>query len=446
MDYKKIANKILILSKKAGADKAEVFIQKTKQTSMSVSELKLEYSNQANTIGYGLTFINKGKKVFVDSSDFSISSIRDVINRAKHLSKYVEEDPYNDIAKRKGRLNDYALFDPLLVKIPLEKKIYYLKQIEKNALKYDKRIKKASWIGYHENIEDRVIANTNGVFGYYKTSNIQLWANVLAESNGEKQEGEYGQKTHFFKKLTDPLDVANKASSMALILIGGTRVPSTNVPVVFDPYASWSLLRFGIFEAVIGLNILQKSSFLAGRLGDKIASELVTIIDDGTMPGGVATAPFDDEGVKTQKNIIVDKGVLKMFLYNIYSANKAKTQPTGNASRDSYKEMPRLKSRNLYLAKGSSTPEQIISKVKNGFWVKNTIGFGVDSVTGSYSIGAAGRWIKNGKLGKPVSGVTIASSLDDLLMGIDAVGNDLEFRFETAAPTFRVSNMTVSGT
>ncbi|MBU1627623.1 TldD/PmbA family protein [bacterium] len=415
------------------------------RTSFSVSEQKIETSDRANTIGFGLTFISKGRKVFVSSSDFSIPSIKEAVDKANQLSKFAEEDPFNDIAPRSGRIMEYDLLDRTIGDIPLEKKIEYAMQIEKFSMEYDKRIKKASGIWYDERIEERVIANSNGVFGYYTISNINLGASILAESGGEKQEGEYGVEVHFYKRLPKAQEIAKKASSMAINLIGGQKVKSTNVPVVFDSNVSWTIFRFGIFEGAKGLNILEKTSYLEGKLDKKIASHLITLIDDGTMGEGVKTAPFDDEGVKTRRNVIVEDGILKMYLYDVYSARKCKAESTGNAYRGSYKDVPQLVPRNLYLVKGKTTPREIISEVKDGFFVINTIGFGIDSVTGIYSIGAAGRWIKDGKLTEPVSGITIASSLDQLLMSIDAVGNDLEFRHENSAPTFRVSNMTVSG-
>jgi PmbA protein len=444
-NYRQLASKILSLSQKAGADKAEVFIQKRDKTSLSVSELKVENSDRAETIGFGLSFINKGRKVFVNSSDFSVPAIKEAVDKASQLSKYVEEDPYQDVAPKKGRLNDYILLDRTLENIPLQKKIDYLIEIEKLAMQYDKKIKKATGVGYEESIEERVIANSNGVFGYYNISDIQVGASILAESDGEKQEGDFGQRVHFYKKLPEPSLIAQKAASTALNLIGGQKVKSANVPVVFDSNVSWTIFRYGIFEGAKGLNIFDKSSYLEDRLGKKIAADIVTVIDDGTMQDGIRTAPFDDEGVKTQRNIIVENGVLKMYLYDLYSAKKCKAESTGNAFRGMYRDLPQLEPRNLFLVKGKKSPEELISEVKDGFWVKNTIGFGIDSVTGMYSIGAAGRWIKDGKLTQPVSGVTIANTLDGLLMGIDSIGNDLEFRYENSAPTFRVSNMTVSG-
>ena len=445
MDYKQIAGKILAFSKRAGADKAEVFIQKTDKTSIWISELKIEGQKRASTIGYGLHFISKGRKVFVNSSDFSLPSIRETVDKASQLVKYVEEDQFNDIAQKRGRSRSYELFDYTLQSIPLKQKIDYAMDIERNAIRYDKKIKKASWIAYAESIEERVIANTNGVFGYYKSSNIDVHSSILAEVRGEKQEGEHGLKVHFYRDLPPAEEIASRASFMALSLIGGSKVKSTMVPVVFDPNAGWLIFRFGVFEGAKGLRIQNKTSYLQGRLEEKIASDLVTLIDDGTLAGGVRTAPFDDEGVKTRRNVIVERGVLKMYLYDVYSAGKGKAKPTGNVFRRGYRDTPSIDSRNLYLVKGKSTPRKIISEVKNGFWVKNTIGFGIDSVSGTYSIGAAGRWIRNGKLAEPVSGVTIASTLDALLMGVEEVGNDLEFRYENSTPTFRVSNMTVSG-
>jgi PmbA protein len=445
MNFREIAGKILTLSKSAGADKAEVFIQSSYSTSFSVSEMKVEFSNRAKSQGYGLSFIKNNRRVFVNSSDFKVTSIKETIDKASELVKFAEEDPFIEIAQKGFRLRSYDILDHGLEKIPLETKIAYAMDVEKDALKYDKRIKKASSVSYNETIQEKAIANTNGVFGYYPCSLVKMEAGVLAIQGEERQEGDFGMKKHFYKDLYPASEIAKRACFMAISLIGGKSVKTTKVPIIFDPSTGWSIMRYGIFEAVNANNILKNSSYFVDRIGKKVASDLVTIIDDGTMPEGVSTAPFDDEGTQTRKNVIIENGILKMYVYDLYSAKKGKAQPTGNASRESYRDTPHLEPRNLYMVKGDKTPQELISEVKNGFWVKNTIGFGVDAVTGSYSIGAAGRWIKDGKLTEAVSGVTIACSLDELLTGIDRIGNDLEFNYENASPTFRVSSMTVSG-
>jgi len=444
-ELKETAIKVLNCARSAGADQAEVYLKQSRETVITVSGGQVEQANIATIRGFGLKFLKKGKKVFIDSSDFSVKSIEETIARASQLIAYADEDPYNTIAPMSQTKNAMNLNDTTLKDLAFEQKVDYLKQIEKEALAFDARIEKATGVGYNENLDTVLIANTNGLLWTYPCSNIEIETSIMAKVGDDRQEGEAGRKVHFFKDLPKPGVIAAEACSVALELIGGKPVNTQQATVVFDPRASWSIIRYGIFEAVKGDHILQQSSYLCGKLGHKIASPLVTIIDDGTMPGGVKTVPCDDEGTPTERKTIIDRGVLKMYVYDLYAANKAGQKPTGNAFRRSYRSPCDIHGTNLFMEKGIQTPHDIIAEVKNGFLVKNTIGFGVDSVTGVYSMGASGRWIQNGKLLGPVSGVTIASSLEEILLGIDAVGNDLVFHYETATPTIRVKTMTISG-
>jgi PmbA protein len=213
--------------------------------------------------------------------------------------------------------------------------------------------------------------------------------------------------------------------------------------VVFEPRVARSLLD-SIFEAVHGMSIYRHESFLAGKLGERVAGENVTIIDDATIPGLFGTSPFDDEGVPSRRTVVIEKGVLKSYLLNCYAARKLGMKTTGNASRGLAGNAG-IGHGNLFLEEGVQTPEQIIASVANGFYVTELLGHGVNVVTGDYSRGAAGLWIRNGALTFAVSEVTIAGNLKDMLMGIEAIGSDLEFRGSVAAPTLKIGEMTVGG-
>ena len=209
-------------------------------------------------------------------------------------------------------------------------------------------------------------------------------------------------------------------------------------------YSSTRSLLDNIFEAVHGMSIYRQESFLAGRLGEKVANDNVTIIDDATLPGLFGTSPFDDEGVASRRTVVIERGVLKSYLMNTYAARKLGLKTTGNASRGLTGNAG-IGHGNFFLAQGVQTPEQIIAGIPNGFYVTELMGFGVNVVTGDYSRGAAGLWIRNGELAFAVSEVTIAGNLNEMLKGIEAVGSDLEFRGSVAAPTIKMGEMTVGG-
>src|SRR5262249_15250412 len=197
-------------------------------------------------------------------------------------------------------------------------------------------------------------------------------------------------------------------------------------------------------DAVHGMSVYRHESFLAGKLNQKVADESVTIIDDATIPGLFGSSPFDDEGVPSRRTVVIEKGVLKSYLLNSYAARKLGMKTTGNASRGLTGNAG-IGHGNFYVEKGVQTPEQMVAGISNGFYITELIGFGVNAVTGDYSRGAAGMWIRNGELAFAVSEVTIAGNLTEMLLNLEVIGSDLEFRGSVAAPTLKIGEMTVGG-
>jgi PmbA protein len=237
--------------------------------------------------------------------------------------------------------------------------------------------------------------------------------------------------------------VGRTAARRALRRLHAVKVETQKAPVVFEPRTARTLLD-NLYEAVHGMSIYRQESFLAGKLGEKVASEHVTVIDDGTIPGLFGTSPFDDEGVPSRRTVVMERGVLKSYLLNTYAARKLGMKTTGNASRGLTGNAG-IGHGNLFIEKGVQTPEQIVAGIANGFYVTELMGFGVNIVTGDYSRGASGLWIRNGELAFAVSEVTIAGNLKDMLLGLEAAGSDLEFRGSVAAPTLKIGEMTVGG-
>jgi PmbA protein len=237
--------------------------------------------------------------------------------------------------------------------------------------------------------------------------------------------------------------VGRIAAQRALRRLNAVKVDTQKVPVVFEPRTARTLLD-NIFEAVHGMSIYRHESFLAGKLGEKVAADDLTVIDDATIPGLFGTSPFDDEGVPSRRTVVIERGVLKSYLMNTYAARKLGMKTTGNASRGLTGNAG-IGHGNFFIEKGVQTPEQILAGISEGFYVTELMGFGVNIVTGDYSRGAAGMWIRNGELAFAVSEVTIAGNLKDMLLGLEAIGADLEFRGSVAAPTLKIGEMTVGG-
>jgi PmbA protein len=265
----------------------------------------------------------------------------------------------------------------------------------------------------------------------------------LAEEGSSKERDYWYTLARSAKALEDPEQVGRIAAERALRRLHPTKVKTTKAPVVFEPAVAKSLLGH-ILSAVSGDAVYQQASFLAGRLGETVAASNITVIDDGLVPGGFGTSPFDDEGTATRRTTVIREGVLESYLLNSYTARKLGLKTTGNASRG-LAGNPSVGPGNFVLSPGTASAAEIIGSVQSGLYVTELMGFGVNLVTGDYSRGASGFWIENGELAFPVSEVTISLNLDDLLKRIDAVADDLDLRTSIACPTLRVSAMTIAG-
>ncbi|MGC1650448.1 MAG: metallopeptidase TldD-related protein, partial [Candidatus Sulfotelmatobacter sp.] len=244
-------------------------------------------------------------------------------------------------------------------------------------------------------------------------------------------------------KLDAPEKVGKIAAERTLRRLGARKAKTAEAPIVFDPMVSTSILEH-IFEGVNGDSVYRGASFLAGKLGQKIAGDNVNIIDDGTIAGGFGTSPFDGEGVPTRRTVVVENGVLKSYLLNTYTAKKLGLQTTGNASRG-LAGTPGIGPGNYFLQPGVKTPKELIGGIKEGLYVTEFLGQGVNLVTGDYSRGASGMWISGGEFAYPVEEITVAGNLKELFFNISEIANDLEFRGSVAAPTIRVDGLTVGG-
>jgi PmbA protein len=249
------------------------------------------------------------------------------------------------------------------------------------------------------------------------------------------------------RKLQSPEEIGRIAAERTLRRLGARQVKTQRVPVVFAPEIARSLVG-NIFNAANGDAIYRRATFFDGMLGERVAGDNITVIDDGTLVfdgiGGFGTSPFDGEGLPTRRTVLVDKGILTSYVMNSYSARKLGLQSTGNASRG-LAGTPGIGAGNLYMEPGDCTPEELIADVPNGLYVTETMGFGVNLVTGDYSQGASGLWIENGELAFPVEEITIAGNLKDMYRNISGIANDLTFRSATAAPTIRIEGMTIAG-
>ena len=443
MDYKILAEQLVKKCLKKGADQAEVYIESGRNLSIRVRNGEVETVQDASSHGVGFRVFVKGKMAFSSCNDFSEKALENAIDSAVRFAQNTTPDENNIFPTDKGITIVEDLNDPQISQIPMEKKIDLVKKVEKLAMK-DSRITKSAGAGYREGEGEVFIANSNGLSKTSRMTACSYGVSVVAEKGEQKSSGGESCSRRFFADLKSPEEIAEKAAKDAYEMLDPKMVKTQKASVIFNPDVARAILG-GILGAINGERVLQGASFLARKMNQKIASDLVTIIDDGTRPKGLGSKPFDGEGVPTQKRIIVDKGVLKGFMYNTIVANRAGVRSTGNAYRGSFTSLPGISAHNFYIEAGESSPEDIIKATKKGLLLKGVTGYGINSVNGNFSGGASGFWIENGKIAFPVKGLTIAGTAFEMLNAIDMVGSDLDLNRTFTAPTFRIKLMQIGG-
>jgi PmbA protein len=431
-----LAEELVEFGRKNGASQVEVSIQQGTNFSVDVREGEIEKLMEAVSKNLGLRVFVDSKMARASSSDLSKDTLSKLMLNAIQRAKLSSADPFAGLPEKEAIKVDVAslkIYDPAVLEMAPEKKIQAAKEVEAICLK-DKRIAKSYGSTFNTYIGERFLANSNGFSGAFKRTNCSNGVSLQAGKDPNLFDEGWSDTSVHLEKLESPETIAKKAIHRVTRLIGGKKIESQNVPVVFEPPMTADLLNF-FATCVSGNSIYLKQSFLAGKIGEKVGNDLVNIIDDGLMPGALGTELFDGEGVPLRKTVLIEKGTLQNYLLDTYSAKKLGMKTTGNSGGPN----------NLYLTAGASTPEQIIKSVDRGLFLTGTIGFGEVPTTGDISRGAFGIWIEKGELTYPVAEITISGNLAQLLQGIQMVGNDLRFKDSITGPTIKVTEMTVGG-
>ena len=428
-----------------GATDAECTISEGEEFSANVRLGEVETLKEAGSRGAGLRILIGQKTGASYTSDLSAEGVRHMVKSAIELAAITTEDPHAGLPERDelgSNDGDLRLYSDDVAALDTSIKIQLARRAEAAALQADARINNSEGASFDSHLGRRIFANSRCFAGEYRSSYCSISAVPVAKQGDSMERDYWFSMARGYAGLEQPEDVGRIAAERTLRRLGAVKVDTQRVPVIFEPRTARSLLE-NLFEAIEGRAIFRQSSFLAGKLGERIASENVTVIDDGTIAGLFGTSPFDDEGVPTRRTPVIEKGVLKNYLLNTYSARKLGMKTTGNAARG-ISGNAGIGHGNFFLEKGTRTPRELIASVPNGFYVTELIGSGVNIATGDYSRGAAGLWIRNGELAFAVSEVTIAGTLQQMFLGMEA-GSDLEFRGSTASPTVLIQEMTVGG-
>lgn len=448
MDRARIAEIVFEVGRAAGAD-AEAYVTAQKETNVEVKQGEVEKFSFAGSKGLGVRVIREGRMGYSYTSDFTEDSVRRCTEQALALAEAADADAFRKLPEPDSRPIREPLdnYDPAMETLPAEEKVAFAIAVEKAALEADERVVMALWSRYLDGVADVFLTTTKGFTGDYKQSFAGGIVMAIA-ADGDERAVSFGVGVDNSIHKLDPQKIGREAGERAARLLGGKPVPTQEATIVYSPFAATDVI--GAMSRAMTAEAMQKNrSFLHGKLGQDVASDMVTLLDNGRMPGGLATRPFDDEGVPTGATRLINEGVLEAVIYDTYTAAKEGTESTGNASRNSHREPPQLAPSNFYLQPGNVTPEELIADVKQGLYVVNTMNtHSINPVSGDYSVSAQGFWIEDGKLTYPVNEVTIAIPLDKLLKNVKGVADDLlflPFMGAIGSPTFRVDGVMIGG-
>ncbi len=427
----------------------EIYVQESRGLTVKVYGRQVEGLRYSRSRGVGVRALKEDRLGYSYCTGFHPRDVERAVREAAENARFSAPDEHNllpgptDYAQE-----DLGIYHPETEDMPSEDKVDLALRLEGLTIAKDPRIRRVETAVYADAVSEVALANTLGVSGSYRSSDCHCYVFPIAEEGGESQTG-FSFDLGVRPSELDLERVAEEAAERALCLLGSRSMPSKRMTLVLDSFVASEFL--GMLAAALSAEaVLKGRSFLAGKLGEEVASPQVTVIDDGLLVGGSATAPFDDEGVPCRRKEVIDRGVLLSYLHNMYTASRSGTVSTGNASRSSFRERPRVGASNLFLQPGKGTREDLIRSVGEGVLVLQVVGAhaGANPVTGEISLGALGLRIRNGEVEQPLREITLAGKALDFLRNTVAVGEDLRFLpFEGSlgAPTVVVEGVMVSG-
>lgn len=433
-----------------GATLAEASIREGSHLSTKVRLGKAELVEEAGSRALGMRVMIGQQVAVTYTSDLSESGRARLVEDAIELAKLSQPDPFAgapdaSLLSKTSEHVDLDTFDAEMDQLDGAEALRRAIECEDAALKYDKRITNSEG-GTFTRASGRSVLVTSGGFrgssrGTYASLVVQP---VADDEDAKKRTGSHWGARRHLAELESAKSIGEEAARRTLRKLGAKKIPSQELPVVFDPDAARSILGL-LAGCVMGGGIWRRTSYLLDRLGTQVASSNVTIVDDPLIPRASGSRAYDGEGLLSRKNVVVQNGELKTYLMDSYAARKLDMESTASASRGASGGVGASTS-NFIMQPGTMSPEELIADTGRGLYVTSMMGFGFNGVTGDFSRGASGFMIENGELTFPVSEVTISLNLDEIFKRIDAVASDLDLRTSTASPTFRVSGMTIAGT
>jgi PmbA protein len=434
-----LAAHALTLARAAGAQSAEASVSITRRFHAEARDTVVTRLEGSTGKSLFLRVFHEGRKSTLSTSDFSSEGLRQAVARTVAHATLVASDEYaglpDEVATEEAQLQ---LADPRIGIREEAEKVDEALVLERLIRAADARVTNSSGSHYTDAVAVTAIANSSGFAAGYGWTRVGRSTGPVALDGEVKRIAQYGTAARYLDDLEAPDSVAATAVRRAVDLFGARKPPTMRVPVIFERDVAASLLD-DMFAAVSAANVAVGNSWLSGQLGNRIGSELVTVFDDGRVPAGLGSSPFDGEGVTTRRTPVFERGTLRSFLYDTYYARKLGAASTGNSTGGG------VGPNNFYLEPGSMSLDALIAATPLGVLVMDTIGFATEHASGTYSRGARGFFIEGGELAYPIDEFTVAGKYADMLAAVDAVANDLRFDAPVTSPSFRIAEMTISG-
>ncbi len=444
MGIEQITGRIEKLLAECRPDGYEISFGSSRNLSIEVKEQKIDTFKCSTPVGVSIRVLKSGGMGFSYSTSMEESALSRMVENAIIGALNQTPDPNNGFPLPLDYPDVVGLYDAGLSAVTEQEKIKRAMDLERFALDADPHVKRVRKANYGESTYEISIKNSLGVAGRYCGTSVSCSVTAVAEEGEDSQMGWDFGFSNFFSGI-EVEKIADKAAAKALELLGARKIPTMRCPVILDNYVASEILEV-LSPSFLAENIHKGKSMLTGRMGESLFSDLLCIRDDGTLPGGMSTAPFDSEGVPQQNTLLVGNGILKAFLFDTYSARKEGVKSTGNAVRGGVKSPPHMGVSNFFIENGTASRTEMVRSIEKGVLLTGVMGMHTaNPVSGDFSVGATGVYIDRGELSFPVKGIAIAGNILDLFRNVEMVGDDIRFYGGAGSPSLKVGTLDISG-
>jgi PmbA protein len=432
----------------AGADEADVWCEDALNRTVRVYGGAVESVTEAGSRGAGIRVFREGRSGYAYASDFAEPGLASLARAAAEAAAVTEPDEHAGIPEDASSASVEGLASPGLGALTMEQRVELALEVESAARNRDPLISNVEDTVYADSDSRVTLANSRGFCSSYEQTQCYAYAYAFAGEGQDRMTG-LGVGVGRGPEALDVEAIGREAAERALALHGARQPKSRRCPVVLDPYVAASFASI-IGQALSADAVQRGRSLFAGKEGERIADERFRLVDDGLHPDGLATAPFDGEGIPQQRTPLIEGGVLRGYLFDVYTARRAQRRSTGNGARGSYRAPPSVGPTNLLVEPGDASTTELLRAAGNGVYVVSVSGLhsGVNPISGTFSVGATGRLIEGGELAEPVREITIASDLVSMLKAVREVGSDarwVPFGGSVRVPSILIEEMTVGG-